>query len=91
MTERQPDYGPAYLGLGRCTAAQGDRAAADRAFRDAVRLMPQSAEAHRELGGWLAREGRADEAAVHLRQALHLNPRDDQARRLLEVVSRRVP
>jgi Flp pilus assembly protein TadD len=62
-----------------------------RALETAVSLMPQSAEAHRELGELFAREGRTTEAAAHLRQALQLNPQDAQARRLLDEVSPRAP
>jgi Flp pilus assembly protein TadD len=70
---------------------QGDRAEALRAFQAAVRYMPQQAEARRELGAFLAREGRTDEAAAQLRQALQLQPGDTKARELLDELSGRAP
>ena len=52
----------------------GQTSAAEEAFRDAVRLAPQMAEAHLDLGLVLGREGKTDEAIASLKKALELNP-----------------
>jgi tetratricopeptide (TPR) repeat protein len=90
VTELEPVYGPAYRAWG-CLAGQGTGAMALRAFQAAVRYMPQQAEARRELGALLAREGRRDEAVTQLRQALQLQPGDTKAKELLDEVSGRAP
>ncbi len=42
--------------------------------RIAVKMRPESADAHNALGAALSRKGQLDEALVHLRAALELNP-----------------
>src|SRR5262245_34994620 len=91
VTELEPGHGPAYLRLARCLVSLEDRAEALRAFQAAVRYGPQQADAHREFGELLAREGRTDEAVTQLRQALQLQPGDAKAKELLEKISRRKP
>jgi Flp pilus assembly protein TadD len=49
-----------------------DEAAA--AFRDALRLRPDSADLHRGLGAALARQGKRDDAAACFQRALHWRP-----------------
>ena len=84
VTEREPGYGPAYLGLGRCLAGQGNRAAALQALAAAVQYMPQNGEAHRDLGESLAEDGQKAEALVHARHAVQLQPDDAKAKELLK-------
>jgi tetratricopeptide (TPR) repeat protein len=55
-----------------------DRAAA--AYRRAIELDPQYAEAHANLGAVLARLGRYDEAVASYTRALNINPRLHAAR-----------
>lgn len=57
----------------------GQAGVAEQAFRDAVRLAPQMAEAHLDLGLVLGREGKIDEAIRSLRQALVLDPNANSA------------
>ena len=53
----------------------GDMGEAEREFRTVVRLAPQMAEAHLDLGLVLGREGKGTEAVASLRQAAALDPR----------------
>jgi Flp pilus assembly protein TadD len=53
------------------------------AFRDAVKLDPNNAEAHLSLGKAEMSVGRLDAAISELQEALRLSPTNDQARRLL--------
>jgi len=50
-------------------------------FRQAVRVNPNSAEAHNNLGASLGSLGEVDEAITHLRRALQLQPDNVRARR----------
>ena len=51
----------------------GNLGAAEAAFREAVRLAPDMAEAHLDLGLVLGREGRMDQAIASLRKAIGLD------------------
>ena len=53
------------------------------AFRDAVKLDPNNAEAHLSLGKAEMSAGRLDAAICELQEALRLSPTNDQARRVL--------
>ncbi len=44
------------------------------AFREALRLLPDFAEAHNNLGLVLAEQGKLDEAVAHYREALRIQP-----------------
>lgn len=63
----------------------GQAAAAEQAFREAVRLAPQMAEAHLDLGLVLGREGKVEEAIGSLRQAIALDPSAASAHMFLGV------
>jgi cytochrome c-type biogenesis protein CcmH/NrfG len=56
-----------------------------------VRVRPQYAAGWRELGRLLAGQGRDAEAVTCLRQAVELDPTDDEPRRLLREVTQRDP
>lgn len=58
---------------GAAAMHNGQPALAEQAFRDAVKLAPQMAEAHLDLGLVLGREGKLDEAVRSVQQALALN------------------
>src|SRR5262245_66080186 len=81
LTERRPDN-LRHLGcLGSHLKAWGRSADAapilDRAIaaaRAAIRLQPDSAEAHSYLGSALGKQGRFDEAVAELRTAIRLRP-----------------
>lgn len=59
------------------------------AFREAVQLNSNSAEAHMNLGKIDLAQGHVNEAIAELQQALRLNPGDQQATRLLSQAYRR--
>jgi tetratricopeptide (TPR) repeat protein len=80
----KPAHALAHYNLGECRRKQGDRAGAIAAFRDAVRYRPDLAAAHLELGALLLEDGKVEEAASHLDQAVRLDGKNDRARALLE-------
>lgn len=58
--------------------ASGAVRQAEACFREAIRLVPDLAEAHANIGLLLDREGRPAEAEYHYRRAIALNPGDGQ-------------
>jgi tetratricopeptide (TPR) repeat protein len=83
-TELKPDYALAHFNLGQCLKREGNVKGGVEAFQAAVRHKPHFGAAHRELGALLAERGQKAEAREQLRQAVDLDPRDAEARRLLE-------
>jgi tetratricopeptide (TPR) repeat protein len=80
-----PGYAPAWRNLGAASFNQGDIAGAVEAFQDAVRLQPDSADAHYTLGLALSRTpGRTDDAVAQYREALRLAPGDSAAQGALD-------
>ena len=63
-----------YFKLGLLQAGEGQDAAAAAAFRQALAIKPQWAEAHSLLGSALARAGSDQEAEAELRKAVALKP-----------------
>jgi len=59
------------------------------AFQEAIRLNPNSPEAHLELGKTELAVGRVNDAIVELQHARHLSPGNVQAQRLLSQAYRR--
>lgn len=64
------------LAVPRLFGSAGQVAEAESHLRQAIRLNPQSAEAHNNLGNALQRQGRLDEALRSHEQALRLDPVD---------------
>src|SRR6185503_13495202 len=60
----------ALYNLGMARLALGEREAAASAFREAIRLQPQLAEAHFYLGNLLCDDDRVDEGLACFRRAL---------------------
>lgn len=58
---------------------------AEADFREAVRLAPQMAEAHLDLGLALGRNGKLDEAIESIQTALHLDPKLNSAHMFLGI------
>jgi Arc/MetJ-type ribon-helix-helix transcriptional regulator len=88
---RDPRSPNARANLGQIRLEQGSAllesrryADAAEALRAAVDLMPDSAEAHNDLGVALASMGRVSEATVHFQRAVSLKPDFAEARRNLE-------
>ena len=85
-----PGYAPAWRNLGAASFNQGDIAGAVEAFQDAVRLQPDSADAHYTLGLALSRTpGRLDDAVAQYREALRLAPGDSAAQGALDAALQR--
>ena len=87
LRDESPGDARGHFELGAFAAAAGsgdlELAEAETSLREAVRLNPDFADAHRELGSVLQRTGRSAAAIPHLRRALDLAPRDAEACRLL--------
>ena len=75
MTERFPERGLPWKVLGALFWAEGRTLEALAAMKNSVRLMPQDAEAHSNMGLSLAKLQRFDEAEAWLRKALDIDPR----------------
>lgn len=69
-----PAYAGAYNLLGYTAMAQGDDAAAERAFREYIRLAPDEANPYDSFGEFHLLRGRYDEAAPLFEQALARDP-----------------
>lgn len=81
----QPD--PDLMGnLGVAQAMSGDLNGGIATFRRLTELWPENAEAHGQLGGFLAQAGRRDEAVRSLERALQLAPGHPQFRQALAAV-----
>jgi Flp pilus assembly protein TadD len=79
QTDFPQDYRP-HLRRGRIFLEGNLKSSrAEDALREAVRLAPENAEVHRELGKALLTLRKLDEAEEHLRTALELNPGDELA------------
>lgn len=92
LAAAQQRLGPTFLisyfrGLALERAGESPEAAS--AFKDAVRLSPNNAEAHLGLGRTELAQGRIAEATAELEQALRLDPGNVQAQRLLSKAYRR--
>jgi tetratricopeptide (TPR) repeat protein len=69
-----PQFLQAYQNLGVVLAARGNRAAADSAWRDGLRLFPQEVGLYNNIGANLEAAGRLDPAIEAYRTALNLAP-----------------
>ncbi len=67
-------------------AEQGRQQEAAAQYTEAIRMIPNNAEAHCGLGILLARMGRAGEAREHFAEALRLKPDYDEAARHLRAL-----
>ncbi len=70
----------AHLNLASELARRDDREAAERHFREALRLRPKLTEAHAGLGTNLRKWRRPQEAVRHLRQAVAIRPKEARYR-----------
>jgi Tfp pilus assembly protein PilF len=69
-----PTFAGAYNLLGYTAMGQDDDAAAERAFREYMRLAPEEANPYDSFGEYLMLEGRYDEAAAQFELALARDP-----------------
>jgi tetratricopeptide (TPR) repeat protein len=72
MTRRWPESLGAHMGLGNSRFAAGDFGGAERAYRLAIELHPQAADAWNNLAYALARQGRREESFAAARRAVDL-------------------
>jgi len=87
---RWPDHFTALMGAGNTAHRAGDFEGAERAFRRATVVYPQSAAAHNNLAQTLADLDRYDEALAEARQAVGLGgPLEDTSIRTLDAIVKR--
>lgn len=73
----------ALLAFGRAQSGAGDAAAAQEAYKRALALAPNSAEAHFAIGRNLQEDGRIEEANRYFLDTLEIDPRNANAYRFL--------
>lgn len=64
----------AWNDLARAYATKNDFAAAERAYRESIRLDPNNYDARMNFGAMLSRANRNDEALAHVREAARIAP-----------------
>ena len=69
-TQIDPNYSPAYNGLGLVYAALGEDAKADSYFIKSIQVQPGSSEAHNNYGSFLCARKRYDESIPHFLAAV---------------------
>jgi Flp pilus assembly protein TadD len=74
IIQDQPDFAPAYEGLGKAYYAAGNLEKAEASFYQALRINPQSWQAQNYLGIIKDRQEQYDQAIVHYRSAIALKP-----------------
>ncbi len=87
--ELEPLYTEARVNLGVLLAGQGEVDAAIAEYRAVLARDPTCFEALYNLAAALGGKGQVDEAAALLRQALHVRPDNDHARRALQALEQR--
>ncbi len=78
--QESSDSWTAHTNLGAALGNLGRTEEAIGHYREALRLLPNSAEAHNNLGHALALQRRLSEAVVHYEEAVRLNPGNQTAR-----------
>ncbi len=87
---RYPGFALLWDHLGWVRILQGNLDGAREAYREAVRLAPDSPKAHYHLGAIALKEGDLDAAEAHLREALRCKPDYAKARQqLAETLARK--
>jgi len=85
--ERVPSYSTARLILARALVDEGDTDGALSEVRAILEKSPKDASAHRLASDLHRRAGRLDDAVVHLKRAVALDPSDRESRVALDVLS----
>ncbi len=92
MTQRWPESLSARLGLGNASFAAADFVGAERAYRFALELQPEAADAWNNLAYALARQGRRQEAVRAAQRAIDLGgPRRETYRDSLRELAAESP
>ena len=79
IVKDKPDDASAQFNLGFALAAHGKLEEASAAYREHIRLSPDSDVGYNNLGMILGQQGRLDEAIASLRKAVELKPSNDIA------------
>jgi tetratricopeptide (TPR) repeat protein len=82
-------FARAFTNYGLALYAVKDYRASEAAFRRAVDIKPDFADAHYDLGVLYAMNGKPDRAMTHFRRAVEINPEDHEARHNLAVMMSR--
>lgn len=85
-----PDCASTQMHYGLALRLRDDFKGAERQLLRAIALRPNYADALSNLGAVLIRQGRMDEAADSLRQALSADPSHEAAQRMLDKLHKRV-
>lgn len=86
----RPELEVAHIGLANALQVKGDAAGAEKSFRKATSLYPQSALARMQLGEFLYTQGRRDDATAELDKAIELDasgPHGEAARAVKAVIA----
>jgi Flp pilus assembly protein TadD len=76
--------------LGIVAARQGEFSAAERHFREAVRLDPGNAKVRLNLAIALRDQGKIEDAAKQFSEVLRIDPDNEKAKHELEAVQMRM-
>jgi len=87
--DHDPTLGEAYNNLGNAYQEIGELSEAVEAYLQASERMPDSDTIHYNVGMLLDRQGQPDEALVHLRRALEINPKREDASHLVAALEGR--
>jgi Flp pilus assembly protein TadD len=63
-----------------------DKKKLDEAYRESIRVHPNDAKAHNNLGTLLKKQGKFDEAENEAREAIRINPNDARTHSDLGIV-----
>lgn len=85
MLELQPDRSPYYFMPAQVYERLGDLRKAERLYRQAAQFPPPIPEAHTNLARLLWLQGKIQEARRHYEAALRIDPKNQAARRGLEM------
>ena len=83
-TELKPDYAEAFLLWGGALMGRGETAAAILPFKKGVACRPEMFSLQLALGQALMETGQLDEAEIHLKNAMKLDPMNEQPGKALE-------
>ncbi len=78
-----PSFAPAYNVIGYVEMAQGNTTAAERAFREQIRLAPDEPNPYDSYGEFLMNQGKLDEAEAQYEMALTKDPSFENASTML--------